>query len=615
MLLSAVAAAVAAPVVPHNGADCGKGVQCYPCSPLLSEAPGLSCSNSSQAHPGECTHDSKHRISSKTAATAEECCSECTKTHGCVAYTHWDGDKCNLFAAVSGVAPGNCTTGYAAAPPAPPTPPTPPPGPACTDCPNIVLMFTDDQDLVIGGWDGMEQTKRLIVAEGAEATTWTIHTPICAPSRSELLSGRYFHNIKNDVGTPPEKLCGSGAVGHVDLEQKVYPYTFAGYLRSQKGYHTGLFGKCMNGNCHNPPSMHGAFDRWFEGTNYQGGTWYDNESPGNKFTPGSYGGGYGTSVIGNKTLEWLRAINSTGRPFFVYFAPHAPHSPSTPASWYKDACVGTKSPRTPAFNYSSPLFHNLVARQPPLDAADVEAIDDLARKRCQSLLSVDDSYAAIHAAVAELGRLHNTYFLVSSDHGYNLGQHRLPSNKFLLYDHSLRIPMLFKGPGIAAGSKLDFPGTNVDVAPTILGLAGIDTPAVMDGKSVVPLLVTDADAAPGAVRRHLASASAPTRTYAFHEYYNQGPWEVSTRHPLDDWSNTYIGLSGAIAGYKRLKYGEYDAYGKQSNFTSVYLYELFDLDSDPYELVNIYANASADLKSTLHSAVRAAYECAGKECL
>ena len=62
----------------------------------------------------------------------------------------------------------------------------------------------------------------------------------------------------------------------------MYPHTFANNLRVGKGYHTGLFGKCMNGGCNNPSSMKGAFERWFEGTSYQGGTYFDNESPGNK---------------------------------------------------------------------------------------------------------------------------------------------------------------------------------------------------------------------------------------------------------------------------------------------------------------------------------------------
>lgn len=233
--------------------------------------------------------------------------------------------------------------------------------------------------------------------------------------------------------------------------------------------------------------------------------------------------GYGTSVIGNKTIEWLRAVAGNGRPFAVYFAPHAPHSPSTPSAWYKDACVNVTSPRNPAYNYSTPLFHNLVSRQPPLDDSDATEIDSLARKRCQTLLSVDDTYAELVGVLEELGVANNTYVLVTSDHGYNLGQHRLPSNKFLLYSHSLRIPMLVKGPGVPKGAELDFLGTNVDVAPTILGLAGLDTPGYMDGKSIVPLLVTDLgdDSVPASVKRHLSTASKPARTSSFHEYYNQ----------------------------------------------------------------------------------------------
>eukprot|EP00041_Stephanoeca_diplocostata_P020019 m.439189 g.439189 ORF g.439189 m.439189 type:complete len:310 (+) comp21448_c0_seq8:671-1600(+) len=256
-------------------------------------------------------------------------------------------------------------------------------------------MFTDDQDLTIGGWANMNQTKQVFVQQGAMASNWTIHTPICAPSRSELLSGRYFHNIKNSALSPPNTLCGSGAVGHIDLDNKVYPLTFANNLRVQKGYHTGLFGKCMNGGCKDPPAMHGAFERWFEGTGYQNGVFYDNDSPDNKFDSKNYSGGYLTSVLGNKTIEWLQQIHGDGRPFFVYFAPHAPHSPATPAAWYADACPDTMSPRNPAYNYSSPLFHNLVARQPPLDASDAASIDELARKRCQTLLSVDDSYVGM----------------------------------------------------------------------------------------------------------------------------------------------------------------------------------------------------------------------------
>ena len=103
----------------------------------------------------------------------------------------------------------------------------------------------------------------------------------------------------------------------------------------------------------------------------------------------------------------------------------------------------------------------------------------------------------------------------------------LPSNKFLLYDHSLRIPMVIMGPGISPNTTNEFLGTQVDLAPTMLGLAGIATPPYMDGKSLVSLLVPpqnlDAAVVPPSVREHaLAIGAPPSRVASFHQYYNQG---------------------------------------------------------------------------------------------
>jgi hypothetical protein len=66
----------------------------------------------------------------------------------------------------------------------------------------------------------MAQTRKAVGAKGTTATQWRIHPPICAASRSELLSGRYFHNIKSNYTTPGAQV-SSGAIHHVDLENKV----------------------------------------------------------------------------------------------------------------------------------------------------------------------------------------------------------------------------------------------------------------------------------------------------------------------------------------------------------------------------------------------------------
>merc|ERR1712139_576181 len=137
----------------------------------------------------------------------------------------------------------------------------------------------------------------------------------------------------------------------------------------------------------------------------------------------------------------------------------------------------------------------------------------------------------------------------------------------------------------------------------------------VDGRSIVPLLIDTASKhlAPAAVHRHLELTPAPVRTSSFVQYYNQGPWEVGKPHALDDWSNTYIGITFRN-GTHNLKYAEYDPYGKQSGFSSVYMYELFDLDSDPYELYNIYNKSSQPLKDELHKITREWYTCQGTTC-
>eukprot|EP01064_Diplonema_japonicum_P029219 TRINITY_DN4663_c0_g3_i2.p1 TRINITY_DN4663_c0_g3~~TRINITY_DN4663_c0_g3_i2.p1 ORF type:complete len:589 (+),score=70.13 TRINITY_DN4663_c0_g3_i2:70-1767(+) len=543
----------------------------------------------------------------------------------------------------------------------------PPPGPICKDCPNIVLMITDDQDEVIGGWDNMKQTKEKVQHKGVIATEWRIHTPICGPSRGQLQSGRYLPNIASREKTPSPKVSG-GAVNQIDLGGKVWPYFFAKTLREQKGYVTGLFGKCMNGGCgvnleggyntkpESNPHLDGVFDRWFEGVGYINASFYDNEADGcdwpwtkekcqtQTFEGGAWAGkgdGYVTSTIGNITVQWLQKISaeSERRPFFMYFAPEAPHSPATPAPWYEKGtiCDNIIAPRIPNWNYSGAArtscskappegsvkwwngtdFHELVSCQPYFDAEDVQEIDDLAQKRCKTLLSVDDSYAQIIKTLEDLQLMNNTYFMVTSDHGYNLGHHMLPSNKFLLYEHSLKIPMLFSGPGIEKNGTFNTMGTQVDLAPTILGLAGIDTPGYMDGRSMVPMLITDGDVRlPGSVERHLKTAVKFSRTSTFHGYYNQGPWEVGTRHPLDDWSNTYIGVTYK-GGEGDFKYAMYDPFGKQTNFTKPYMYELFNLRTDPFELHNIYNSTLASdpgLVQMLTDLTFKWYHCSGTSC-
>lgn len=272
-----------------------------------------------------------------------------------------------------------------------------------------------------------------------------------------------------------------------------------------------------------------GFDRWFQAAicGY-GGEYEDNESP--SFHYKATADEYGTDLIAAKAIEWLKRSNvsGSGRPFFVYFAPHCPHTPAVPSTKYENDCVNVTSPRLPNYNWTHPSFHQLVAAQPPLTHDDEILVDDLARRRCQTLLSVDDANAALVAAVKEVGAWDNTYWIVSADHGYNLGHHRIPSNKFLLYDHAVRIPAVVRGPGIKPGPNPVL-GTNVDYASTWLAMAGMMAPPTYDGRSILTQLVPveNEDQLPESTRIQIridraSLASKPWRTEQFHQYYNTG---------------------------------------------------------------------------------------------
>ena len=159
-------------------------------------------------------------------------------------------------------------------------------------------------------------------------------------------------------------------------------------------------------------------------------------------------------------------------------------------------------------------------------------------------MSVDDVIGAIYQECVDLGVADNTYFFYSSDHGFQLGEFNILMDKRQPYDWDTRIHLLARGPGIKPGSTWSQPATQVDMAPTFLGLAGIQKPVQMDGKSLVPLLM-DAETiiAPSlhqeepmdavvsaSTKAHLVSLGGNSTTYgagwrtaAFIEYYFNDP--------------------------------------------------------------------------------------------
>lgn len=301
--------------------------------------------------------------------------------------------------------------------------------------PNIVLFLCDDQDLTLGGWTPMKQTTEVWSSKGATAKNWFIHTPVCCPSRAELLSGRYAHNVRMNTT--------KGGCMHMDTN-KVNPNSFGKYLGSQ-GYTMGWFGKHLNSCPHDPPpgwdcptcywfangggadtEPGGFFNATF--SDFKGGKPVD---PGPLYggKPGTYKAntngefaGYTTSLIANKSIAWLHEIAPAGRPFFVAVAPKAPHVAATPAPWYLTGTFidALSSPRDPAYNASKELLadhHWLIAQQDIITEEQGQQIDHLFRDRWRALLSVDDAVVGVMSALSDLGVLDNTFMFFTSGVG------------------------------------------------------------------------------------------------------------------------------------------------------------------------------------------------------
>ncbi|KAJ1452607.1 alkaline-phosphatase-like protein [Pelagophyceae sp. CCMP2097] len=347
---------------------------------------------------------------------------------------------------------------------------------ACAaSAPNVVLFLTDDQDQLLGGSfpigesgsTPMPKTQELLVQRGMTATRFYAHTPICCPSRAQLLTGRYFHNLRAPPGTPH--------CMHVDLE-KVHDFTFLRRLQEEAGYTTGLFGKYLNTMPSTPPAGIDVFMANdggnyispeftvqgidFGGFRWPNGTWHGTTED------------YTTALVGNLSEAWIRSVAKQGRPFFAYVAPKAAHEPFNPAPW-------------------------------------------------RTLMSVDDVVGAVVGLCEELGLMDNIYFFYTSDHGFQLGEFNIIMDKRQPYEWDTKVHLVVRGPGIPEASHLEALATMVDLAPTFLGLAGLS--AGTDGKSLVPLLVSGKS--PAATKAHLASMPADYkwRNSVLLEYYFNDP--------------------------------------------------------------------------------------------
>jgi N-acetylglucosamine-6-sulfatase len=151
------------------------------------------------------------------------------------------------------------------------------------------------------------------------------------------------------------------------------------------------------------------------------------------------------------------------------------------------------------------------------------------------------------------GVINNTYVFFTSDNGWEGGEHRIPEDKQRPYEESVHMPLLVRGPGVAAGSTTKKLALNTDFLPTFTDLAGIKTPSYVDGRSLRPLLEGRATAWRTAIL-------------------------LEIRHPHREQTRSSYGIRTSNGS----KYFEYEGGFR----------ELYNLNADPYELSNDYDTAS-----------------------
>ena len=439
--------------------------------------------------------------------------------------------------------------------------------------PNFVIVLTDDLDWTLGGMQAstLQRTRHLLAEQGGAMTNWFVQTPVCCPSRAELLTGKLFHNLKvpnNNQNNNNKSNIMNGGKGcmHVDVEDnKLHPFYerdyFAQYFQ-QLNYTVGIFGKHLNNG--NPSTfLPKGVDEML--INY-GGTYLDPT-----FQVGTRGSldpprsvtfdnctattgmpCYSTSIIGNASLAWIKRHvrdknthdNNHPKPFLALISVKAPHildgpdfPQAIPAPWYSKTTIPESlAPRTLSYNYSASDHHWLVRNQLPLTLTEGQHVDELYVSRLKTLMSVDDLVEDLVQSLEDLSVLSNTYIVFTSDNGYRLGQFRMPQGKLHAYENDIRVPMLVRGPGIPPNISSTLMGTHVDLMPTLLGLAGQQDqiPITMDGRNLASCWrrrLEDDVCVP-----HSSASSA-----VLVEYQSLGD-VVRYNHTIDTYNHSFIAL-------------------------------------------------------------------------
>ncbi len=411
--------------------------------------------------------------------------------------------------------------------------------------PNILFIMTDDQrpDTIHALGNDEIRTPNLdqLVHRGTTFTRAITAIPICVASRAELLTGRDGRlNGKKDFGfSPKEGVASLGTVMHDAGYETCYVGKWHTRGRpSTHGYETveGLF---SSGGGKFPLT----FPKDWKGmdvTGYRG--WIFQTDDGKKFP--EKGVGLTPNISDDFTDAAIRFLNRrSDRPFFLHVNYTAPHDPLFVPEGYEGKYTAESVSLPVNFKTDHPFDHgNAMGRD--------EVLYNYPRTKQQTKEGLAVYYAVIEHLDAAVGKLlddleskgldDETIVIFSSDHGLAMGSHGL-RGKQNMYEHSIGVPLIFAGPNIPEKKLIAAQCYLRDLYPTICDFAGATIPETVQGKSIVPVIEGKQKTIHDVVFGNFKDSQQMVRT--------------------DRW-----------------KYIRYPIVKKE---------QLFDLDNDPSELINL----------------------------
>src|SRR5712691_742133 len=360
------------------------------------------------------------------------------------------------------------------------------PTPAASARPNFVVIVADDMAYGLIGPGRRVPFLRLpnldaLAGRGVEFDNAFVTTSLCSPSRATLLSGLYAHT--------------HGVIGNetTDLPADVDTYP---QVLHRAGYDTAFIGKWHMDSRTDMPRP--GFDRW---VSFRGQGVYRDPALNIDGKPLTRTG-YTTDILTEYAVDWLS--HRSARPFLLILSHKAVHEPFTPAPRHAAAMLDAAFPEPPSFEDTfgdKPAWQRRYASCGGLADAFTRCPDPLpaalprwpwpAREAwrldyMRTLLSLDDSVGSVVSTLAGQGLGGSTYVVFLSDNGVFLGEHRL-GDKRLAYEESMRVPLVFAGADLAA-RRVSSMALNLDLAPTLIELAGQPVPSTMQGRSLAGVL-------------------------------------------------------------------------------------------------------------------------------